>query len=73
MSETYVINERVLTDDTITYHDDGTLTIIYHTFGGPWTDDEHVVTFATVADAERFTQDRYGKTLDGLVYGTEED
>ena len=70
---TYTINERALTDDTITFHADGTVTVTYHTYASPWSDREHVVTFETEDDADRFVVERYGKTWERLFYDMEDE
>ena len=77
---TYVINERVLTDDTVTVAPEGEplpggfmAEVTYHTFASPWSDHEHTVRFVTVDEAEAFIIERYGKTPDELIYDTDEE
>lgn len=65
---TYTINERVLTDDTITFHADGTVTVTFHTYASPNSDRAYVVTFATEDEADSFVVERYGKPWDELTY-----
>lgn len=78
--ETFTLMERVLTDDTVTWAPNGftfdgghTAVVTYHTFATAWSDDEHVQWFTTVAGAEAFIVERYGKTSDELIYGTDEE
>jgi hypothetical protein len=76
MPETFTINERVLTDDTVTWAPDGcqlegghAAVVTWHTFQSPNSDEEHVKGFPTVEAAEAFIIERYGKTSDELIYG----
>jgi hypothetical protein len=76
---TYVINERVLTDDTITVAPEGeplpggfAAEVIYHTFASAWSDHATTVRFTTVDEAEAFIVKRYGKTPDELIYGEDD-
>lgn len=78
--QTYVINERVVSDDTIAIADEGHIfkggyaaIVTYHTFQNPWEDAEHVRRFRSMDTAEAFIEKRYGKPLDDLIYGTDED
>lgn len=77
---TYVINERVLTDDTITLPPEGktmpggfAAEVTYHTFASPWSDRAITIGFPTVDEAEAFIVKRYGKTADELIYGESEE
>lgn len=78
--ETFEINERVVSMDTVTWAPAGFMlegghaaVVIYHTFANPWADDEHVKGFPTRDAAEEFIVGRYGKTSDELIYGEGED
>ena len=73
--EIYVINERVLSDDTIAIAPEGyrfrggyAAILTYHTFANPWEDKAHVRRFRTMDTAEDFIEKRYGRTLDELIY-----
>ena len=77
---TYVINERVLTDDTITLPPEGktlpggfAAEVTYHTFASPWSNHATTIGFPTVDEAEAFIVKRYGKTPDELIYGESEE
>ena len=77
---TYVINERVMTDDTITLPPEGktlpggfAAEVTYHTFASPCADHATTVQFLTVDEAEAFIIERYGKTADELIYDTDEE
>ena len=78
--ECYVLNERPLTDDTLTLAPDGHVfkggyvaIVTYHTFENPWSDEEHVRRFRSMARAEAFIERRYGKPWEELVYGDADD
>jgi hypothetical protein len=71
---TYVINERPLTDDTVSFAPDGyrfkggyAAVVTFHTFANPWADEEHVKRFRTIEAAEAFIVKRYGKTWEELL------
>ena len=77
-ADTYVINERPLTDDTVTFAHDGhelkggyVARVVFHTFANAWADAEHVKHFRTVDAAERFIVERYGRTWEQLFYSPE--
>jgi hypothetical protein len=79
-AEVYVLNERPLTDDTLALAPDGHVfpggyvaVLTYHTFRGPWSDDEHVARFRSMARCEAFVSKRYGRTWEELVYDTDDD
>jgi len=79
-AESYVINERALTDDTLTLAPDGhtfkggyVAIVTYHTFANPWSDDTHVRRFRSMAAMEAFVQRRYGKPWEALVFDGAED
>lgn len=72
---TYVINERPLTDDTLTVAADGyafkggyVAVLTFHTFENAWSDTAHVRRFRTMAAAETFIARRYGKSLEDLIW-----
>lgn len=80
MPETFTINERVLTDDTVTWAPDGfklegeyAAVVTYHTYQNANSDEGHVKGFRTVEQAEAFIIERYGKTSDELIYDTDEE
>lgn len=80
MALTYVINERTLTDDTLTVAEDGEAfkggyqaILTYYTYANAWGDRGHVRRFRTVEAAEAFIAKRYGATFEELVYGHEEE
>jgi hypothetical protein len=77
MPEMFTINERVLTDDTVTWAPPGftfeggyAAVVTYHTFQNANSDEERTVKFRTVEAAEAFIVQRYGKTSDELIYDT---
>lgn len=77
MPETFTINERVLTDDYMTWAPDGfgltdegyAAVVVWHTFQSPNSDATHSRGFGSVEAAEAFIVERYGKTSDELIYG----
>lgn len=78
-AEVYVLNERVLTDDTLTIAPEGyalrggyVAAVTYHTFQNANSDREHVRRFRTMDAAERWIERRYGKPWTELVYGTDD-
>lgn len=77
--QTFTINERVLTDDTVTWAPDGyqleggyAAVVTWHTFQNANSDNKNVTGFRTVEEAEAFIVGRYGKTSDELIYGGDE-
>lgn len=80
MPETFTINERVLTNDTVTWAPDGcklsgghAALIVWHTFQNANSDEAHVKGFPSVEEAEAFIVERYGKTPDELIYGGDDE
>lgn len=66
-AQTIIISERPLTDDELTVADPGytfkggyVAILTYHTFAGPWSDQEHVRRFRKMDAARAFIQKRYG-------------
>lgn len=68
---TYVIQERVLTDDELTVAPIGyripggyVASLSFHDYANPWSDSETVRRFRTAAAARRFIVKRYGDDVD---------
>ena len=79
-AETFVINERPLTDDTVTFAPEGerlpggyAAVVTFHTFATHSSDHEHVKRFRKREAAEAFIVERYGKTWEELVYGSDDE
>jgi hypothetical protein len=77
---TYVINERTLTDDTLTVAPEGeplpggfAAEVTFHTFASAWSDNATTLPFVTLDEAEAWIIKRYGKTPDELIYDTDEE
>jgi len=71
---TYVINERPLTDDTLSLAPEGytfrgryVAILRFHTFATSQSDRLHVRRFRTMAACESFVAKRYGKPLSDLL------
>lgn len=61
--ETYLINERPLTDDILyvgNFRGGYVAVLDYHTFRNSCSDDQHTRRFRTLRAADRFIRDRYG-------------
>ena len=63
---TYTLHERPLTDDELIVPDYGYLlsggyaaVVVWHTYGNPWSDDEHVRRFRSTDAARRWISAHY--------------